>query len=84
MVQRKCRDIGCESKYLQAMFVNSHMSIQIPGLGKRQMEYLAFVRLFSRVRPQVFGQRRAVGKSAGTHFAAVWPLTCMSTHVSGH
>ena len=77
-------DIGYESSYLQPMFVYAHMSIQIPGLGELQVAYLALVRLFPRVCPQVFSQRRAVGKSAGTHFAAVWPLTCMRTHVSGH
>ena len=83
-MQRKRRDIGCESKYLQPMFVYTHMSIQISGLGKLQLANLAFVRFLPCVRPQVFDQRRAVGKSAGTHFAAVWPLTCMRAHVRGH
>ena len=64
--------------------MDTHVATQVPGLRKPDTAALTLVRLLAGVNTQMFGQRRTVGKSAGTDATPVGTLTAVSAHVRGN
>lgn len=61
--------------------MDSHVTIEIPRLGKPQKTEFALVRLFSRVDSQMLRESGRVGESLFAQATPVRPLARVRPHV---